>query len=67
MAVKGAAKSHSAWLQVVARHQSDLAIATVDCRLPPAVVLVPQHCQHVTLGKAQLLGDGCLVDEEGAS
>lgn len=48
-------------LQVVARDQPALAVASVHLGLPPPVVLVAEDREDVALVESELFGDGCLV------
>lgn len=48
----------SAWLKIVTRYQARSSIRACHFRFPPAIILKPQHGQHVSLSEAQFLGNG---------
>lgn len=55
-----------AWLKVVARDQPDTAVATVHFSFPPAIVLVTENGEVITLGEAKFFRNRGLVYVHGA-
>lgn len=53
--------THSACLQIIARHQASWPILAAHLGLPPPVVLVADDGKHVAFGERKLLGDCGLI------
>src|SRR6478735_1140608 len=47
--------------KVIAWDQPDTSVSAVDFSLPPSIVLMTEDRKIITLAKAQLLGNGCLI------
>ena len=55
-----------AWLKVVARDQPDAAVAAVYFSFPPAIILVTENGEVITLGEAKFFRNRGLVYVQGA-
>lgn len=54
-------------LQVIAGDQPRVAACPVDCGLPPAVILMAEDGEYVSLPEAELLRDRSVIHIQGAS